>query len=81
MSSITSSAKRIEKVSSDNIVVAFDLLSSLTYMHVLSRGGVPRDRVLELSAKQRLKTAVFFDYVHMLAQRMGMEYTQALIPS
>ena len=69
MSSITSSARRIEKVSSDNTVVAFDLLSNPTYMNVSSLGGLPRDRVLELSAQQRLKTVVFFDYVYLLAKR------------
>ena len=77
MSSITSSPKRIEKVSSDNVVVSFDLLSNLTYMSVLSMGGLPRDQVLEHCGRQRFKTAVFFEYIHLLAKRMGMEYTQA----
>ena len=77
MSSTTSSPKRIEKVSSDNIVVGFDLLSNLTYMSVLSMGGLPRDQVLEHSSRQRLKTSVFFEYIYMLARNMGMEYTQA----
>ena len=77
MSSITSSPKRIEKVSSDNTVVSFDLLSNLTYMSVLSMGGLPRDQVLEHSSRQRFKTAVFFEYIYLLAKRMGLEYTQA----
>ncbi len=77
MSSITSSPRRIEKVSSDNIVIGFDLLSNLTYMWVLSLGGLPRDQVLENCSRQRLKTAVFFDYIYTLAKRLGLEYTQA----
>ena len=82
MSSTTSSPKRIEKVSSDNIVVGFDLLSNLTYMSVLSIGGLPRDQVLEHCSRQRFKTAVFFEYIYLLAKRMGLEYTQAfqLVP-
>ena len=77
MSSTTSSPKRIEKVSSDNVVVGYDLLSNLTYMSVLSMGGLPRDQVLEQCGRQRFKTAVFFEYIHLLAKRMGLEYTQA----
>ena len=77
MSSITSSPKRIEKVASDNVVVGFDLLSNLTYMSVLSMGDLPRDQVLEHSGRQRFKTAVFFEYIYLLAKRMGLEYTQA----
>ena len=77
MSSTTSSPRRIEKVSSDNIVVGFDLLSNLTYMAVLSEGGLPRDQLLEQCSRQRFKTAVFFEYIYMLSKRMGLEYTQA----
>ena len=77
MSSITSSPKHIEKVSSDNVTLSFDLLSNLTYMSILSMGGLPRDQVLEQCSRQRFKTAVFFEYIYLLAKRMGMEYTQA----
>ena len=77
MNSITSSHKQIEKVSSDNLVVGFDLLSNLTYMSVLSIGGLPREQVLENCGKQQFKTAVFFRYVHLLANRVGLEYTRA----
>ena len=77
MNSITSSPRQIEKVSSDNLVVGFDLLSNLTYMQVLSMGGLPRNQVLENCGKQNLKTAVFFQYVHLLANRVGLEYTRA----
>ena len=77
MNSITSSHKQIEKVSSDNLVVGFDLLSNLTYMSVLSIGGLPREQVLANCGKQQFKTAVFFRYVHLLANRVGLEYTRA----
>ena len=77
MSSTTSSPKRIEKVSSDNVAIGFDLLSSITYMSVLSAGELPRDQVLENCSRQNFKTAVFFEYIYLLAKRMGLEYTQA----
>ena len=77
MNFITSSPKLIEKVSSDDQVLGFDLFSSLTYMAILARGGVSRDRLLEYCAKQRYATSVFFEYIHLMAQAMGMEYTRA----
>jgi len=77
MNSITSSPKQIEKVSSDNLVIGFDLLSNLTYMAVLAIGGLPRGQVLENCGKQNLKTAVFFRHVYLLANRVGLEYTRA----
>lgn len=73
------SAKRIEKVSSDNIVIAFDLLSTLTYMASLSAARVPREVVLRRAGEQlRIDTAVFFRAVHLLAQRLRLEYSRAL---
>ena len=77
MNSIQSSPKRIEKVSSDNVVVGYDLLSNLTYMSVVSIGGLPRDRLLDNTGKQVLKTSIFFEYIHVLATRVGMEYSEA----
>ena len=77
MTSTNSSHKRIAKVSSDNAAIGFDLLSSMTYMSVLSIADLPRDNVLEECGRQNSKTSVFFEYVHRLVKRMGMEYTQA----
>ena len=77
MTSTNSSPKRIAKVSSDNAAIGFDLLSSMTYMSVLSIGDLPRDNVLEECGRQNFKTSVFFEYVHRLVKRLGMEYTQA----
>ena len=77
MSSTESSPKPIDKVSSDNLEVGFDLLSNLTYMSVLSLGSLPREQVLEACARQRFKTAVFFDFIYLMAKRVGMEYTRA----
>jgi len=77
MNSTTSSRKLIEKVSSDNQVLGFDLFSSLTYMAILSRGGVGRDRLLEYCSRQRYATSIFFEYIHLMARSMGMEYTRA----
>jgi flagellar protein FlaJ len=77
MNSTTSSHKQIEKVSSDNVVVGFDLLSNLTYMSVLSIGGLPRDRLLESCGNLKLQTAIFFEYIHVLAARVGLEYSEA----
>ena len=77
MSSTTSSRKQIEKVSSDNQVIGFDLFSQLTYMAILSRGGVTRDRLLEYCGRQRYITAVFFEYINLMARSMGVEYTRA----
>ena len=77
MNSTTSSRKQIEKVSSDNQVIGFDLFSQLTYMAILSRGGVTRDRLLEYCGRQRYLTSVFFEYINLMARSMGMEYTRA----
>ncbi|MEC7733698.1 MAG: type II secretion system F family protein [Chloroflexota bacterium] len=77
MNSTTSSRKQIEKVSSDNQVIGFDLFSQLTYMAILSRGGVTRDRLLEYCGRQRYITAVFFEYINLMARSMGVEYTRA----
>ena len=77
MSSTTSSLKRIDKVSSDNLTIGFDLLSNLTYMAVLAIGYLPREQILERCARQGLKTTVFFEYANLLARRLGFEYTQA----
>jgi flagellar protein FlaJ len=77
MTSTNSSPKRIAKVSSDSAAIGFDLLSSLTYMSVLSIGNLPRDNVLEECGRQDSKTSVFFEYVHRLVKRLGMEYTRA----
>ena len=77
MNSTTSSPKQIEKVSSDNVVVGFDLLSNLTYMLVLSIGGLQRDRVLESCGELKLRTAVFFEFIYVLSNRVGLEYSEA----
>ena len=77
MNSTTSSPKQIEKVSSDNVVIGFDLLSNLTYMLVLSIGGLQRDRVLESCGELKLRTAVFFEFIYVLANRVGLEYSEA----
>ena len=78
MSSTTSSPELIEKVSSDNIVIAFDLLSNLTYMACLAVAQLPRDAMLKKAGEQPLKTAVFFQQAYFLAHRLGLEYTRAL---
>ena len=77
MNSTTSSLKQINKVSSDSNVIGFDLLSHLTYMSVLTAGGLSRDRVFEHCSRQRYVTAVFFEYVYLLVISMGMGYAQA----
>ena len=77
MNSTKSSHERIDKVSSDNLAIGFDLLSNLTYMWVLSTGSLPRNLILEQCGRQRLKTAIVFDYIHLLANRMGFEYSRA----
>ncbi|MCH8279568.1 MAG: hypothetical protein IIC96_02695 [Chloroflexi bacterium] len=73
-----SSPEEIEKVSSDNIVIAFDLLSSLTYMSCLAIAQLPREAIFRKAGEQPHKTAVFFQQVFLLAARLGMEYTEAL---
>ena len=77
MNSTTSSPRQIEKVSSDNQVIGFDLFSQLTYMSILARGGVGRDRLLEYCGRQKFVTAVFFEYINLMARSMGVEYTRA----
>ena len=79
MTSTTSSPRRIEKVSSDNLVINYDLLSNLTYMASLAAADVPREQILQRVGQQhKLKTSVIFEQVNLLAQRLGVEYTRAL---
>ena len=79
MTSTTSSQKRIEKVSSDNIVIGFDLFSNLAYMASLSAARAPRSENIQKAGQQKeLQTSVVFEQVHLLAQRLGIEYTRAL---
>ena len=79
MAATTSTPRRIEKVSSDNIVISFDLLSNLTYMASLAAAELPREKILQKVGEQRgLKTSVIFEQVNLLAQRLGIEYTRAL---
>lgn len=79
MASTTSSRRRIEKVSSDNIVISFDLLSNLVYMASLSAARAPRQTIIQKAGELvDLKTSVVFEQVHLLAQRLGVEYTRAL---
>ena len=77
MSSTGSSLKPIDKVSSDNLDVGFDLLTNLTYMSVLSLGSLSRDQIIEHCSRQRLKTAVYFEFIYLMAKRVGMGYTRA----
>ena len=67
----------IDKVSSDSTVIGYDLLSSLAYMSVLAIGGLPRSQILEGTARQPFQVSVFFEYVFILAKRIGFEYTLA----
>ena len=76
-SSTTSSPERIEKVSSDNVVIAFDLLTNLTYMSCMTLAQLPRETILRKAGEQPLKTAIFFEQVYLLAQRLGLEYSNA----
>ena len=72
-----SSRKRTEKGSSDSAILAFDLLSNLTYMAAVSAGGGSRDQVLEWTIKQNYKTVMYFRQVYLLAKRTGFEYSRA----
>ena len=40
-------------------------------------GGLPREQILLRCGQLRLRTSVFFEYIYMMAKRMGVEYTQA----
>ena len=46
-------------------------------MLVLSIGGLQRDRVLESCGELKLRTAVFFEFIYVLANRVGLEYSEA----
>ena len=77
MTSTKSSRKRTAKVSSDDSVVSFDLLSNLTYMAALATGGSSRDLIFEKAMEQDFKTGIYFRQVYMLSKRMGIEYVRA----
>ena len=77
MSFTKSSQKPTEKVSSDNAVLSFDLLSNLTYMAALAAGSAPRDIIFEYVITQPYKTAIYFKRVYMLTKKLGFEYSRA----
>jgi len=77
MTSSKLSRKRPAKVSSDNAVISFDLLSNLTYMAALATGGPDRDTILEWAIRQEFKTGAFFRRVYLLTKRLGFEYTRS----
>ena len=77
MTSSKLSRKRPGKVSSDNAVISFDLLSNLTYMAALATGGPDRDTILQWAIAQDFKTGAFFRRVYLLSKRLGFEYTRA----
>ncbi len=74
MNSTKSSRKRIEKESSDSVVLSFDLFSSLTYMSALAIGETPRDVIFQHVIQQPYKTASYFKQVYLLTKRLGFEY-------
>ena len=77
MSSTTSSHRRTDKVTSDDRLIGFDLLSNLTHMAVLTLGTLPRNQVMDSVSRLNLQTAVVFEDIQLLAQRLGYEYTRA----
>lgn len=78
MNSTTNCRKPVEKATSDNRSLHFDLLSQLTHMSVLSLGGIQRDQVFSSSERLGLRTEIFFSHVHRMVKAAGMEYSQAL---
>ena len=77
MNFIKSSRKRTEKVSSDDSVLSFDLLTILTYMAAMATGGTSRDLIFEKAIEQGFKTGIYFRQVYMLSKRMGIEYVRS----
>jgi flagellar protein FlaJ len=75
--STTRSPKHTKKGSSDNAILAFDLLSNLTYMAAASVGGASRDLILEWVIRQNYQTVRYFRQVYLLAKRTGFEYSRA----
>ena len=78
MSSTTYSPKPVEKVTSDDASLSFDLLGQMTHMSILSLAGVPRDWIFRSSGAMALETGTFFSHVYRLVKSAGMEYSQAL---
>ena len=78
MNSTTYSHKPVEKVTSDDGSLSFDLLGQLTHMSILSLAGVPRDWIFRSSGDMALGTGTFFLHVYRLVKSAGMEYSQAL---
>jgi len=78
MNSMTFSHKPVEKVTSDDGSLSFDLLSQLTHMSILSLSGISRDRIFKSSGDVLLGTGTFFSHVYKLVKSAGMEYSQAL---
>lgn len=65
------------RITSDNAVLSFDLLSNLTYMAGLAVSMTSRDRIFQLSQHQSFQTAVYFRQVYQMTRNLGFEYARA----
>ena len=64
MSSMMFSHKPVEKVTSDDGALSFDLLSQLTHMSIMSLGGISRDRIFKSSGEVLVGTGSCFSHVY-----------------
>ncbi len=78
-----SSARRKRKlqrplpVPADEAALGYDLVTQLTYMTNLALSSASRDRILEKTGQQRLKTVSPFLQVYQAVKRLGVEYVAA----
>ncbi len=58
-------------------VTGFDLFYQLTYMSAVAAAGISRSRIFLLGASLPRVPAVYFERIHMLAQKMSYDYATA----
>lgn len=65
------------KIATNPDVVAFDLLFQLTYLSAIASAGIPRARVFQMASNLPNCVAPYFRKVHILAEKMSYDYTEA----
>lgn len=72
-----SKASSNSKLSTNPDAVGFDLLFQLTYLSAVAAAGIPRGRVFQLASNLPNCISPYFKKVHILAEKMNYDYTEA----
>lgn len=77
LSSYSELWERLTNKGSYREISGFDLFYQLTYMSAVAAAGISRSRIFKLSAELPRLPAEFFAKAHLLAQKLGYDYSRA----